>query len=99
MAADTAAKRYSAMNMSSPWRGLCVVPNASIPVGERQAVMFWYSGISFGAAVPVEPPPTFPEYPIQPPKVNYNTRGRIQRHQGPYQSGPDAPYRATRGRY
>jgi hypothetical protein len=45
MPADTAAKRYSAMNIGGPWRGLCVVPDAAIPQGERQAVMFLYSGI------------------------------------------------------
>lgn len=45
MPADTAAKRYSAMNMASPWRGLNVVPDAAIPQGERQAAMFFYSGI------------------------------------------------------
>ena len=50
MAADTAAKRYSAMNISSPWRGLNVVPDAAIPQGERQAVMYFYSGILFGQA-------------------------------------------------
>lgn len=46
MSADTAAKRYSAMNISCPWRGLNVVPNVTIPVGERQAIMFFYSGIT-----------------------------------------------------
>lgn len=45
MPADTAAKRYSAMNITAPWRGLNVVPNVAIPQGERQAVMFMYSGI------------------------------------------------------
>jgi hypothetical protein len=45
MPADTAAKRYSAMNLSCPWRGLNVVPNVAIPQGERQAVMYYYSGI------------------------------------------------------
>jgi len=45
MAADTAAKRYSAMNIKNPWRRLSVVPNVAIPQGERQAVMFMYSGI------------------------------------------------------
>lgn len=45
MAADTAAKRYAAMNISSPWRGLNVVPDVAIPQGERQAAMFMYSGI------------------------------------------------------
>lgn len=47
MAADTAAKRFSAMNMGSPWRGLNVMPDATIPQGERQAAMYWYSGILF----------------------------------------------------
>lgn len=50
MAADTALKRYSAMNISSPWRGLNVAPDVTIPQGERQAVMFFYSGILWGEA-------------------------------------------------
>lgn len=53
MAADTAAKRYSAMNISLPIRGLNVVPNVAIPLGERQAAMFFYSGIDFGGGAPV----------------------------------------------
>jgi len=59
VAADTAAKRYSAINIASPWRGLNVVP-AAIDQGQRQAVMFMYSGILAGAAVtpPVTPPST-----------------------------------------
>ena len=56
MAADTALKRYSAMNIGSPWRGLNVVPNVAIPQGERQAVLFMYSGILAGASEP-EPEP------------------------------------------
>lgn len=44
MPADTAEKRYSAMHMTCPWRGLTLVPSA-IDQGERQAVMFMYSGI------------------------------------------------------
>lgn len=48
MPADTAAKRYSALNIACPWRGLNVVPNVAIPQGERQAVMFMYSGILAG---------------------------------------------------
>ena len=43
MAADTALKRYSAMNIASPWRGLNVSPSASIPTGERFAVMYLYA--------------------------------------------------------
>ena len=50
MAADTALKRYSAMNMTSPWRGLNVTPDNTIPQGERQATMFMYSGIAATAA-------------------------------------------------
>jgi hypothetical protein len=53
MAADTALKRYSAMHISMTWRGLNVVPDAAIPQGERQAVMFMYSGILAAAATPV----------------------------------------------
>ncbi len=52
MAADTAAKRYSAMDIGRPWRGLNVVPDVTIPQGERQAVMFMYSGISAGPPTP-----------------------------------------------
>lgn len=48
----TALDRYSAMNISAPWRGLNVVPNAAIPQGERQAVMYLYSGILAAASTP-----------------------------------------------
>jgi len=50
MPADTALKRYSAMNIGCSWRGLNVVPDVAIPQGERQAVMFLYSGILAGGA-------------------------------------------------
>ena len=53
MPANTAAKRYSAINITCPWRGLNVVPNVAIPQGERQAVMFMYSGILATGAVVV----------------------------------------------
>jgi len=46
MAADTALKRYSAMNISCPWRGLNVVPQAASTGAERAAAMFLYSGVS-----------------------------------------------------
>lgn len=46
MSADTAAKRYSAMNIGAPWRGLNVPPSGSVSAGERNAVMFLYSGIA-----------------------------------------------------
>lgn len=58
MSADTALKRYSALNIASPWRGLNVVPDVTIPEGERYAVMFLYSGIA--ADAPAAPPITFP---------------------------------------
>ena len=51
MAADTALKRYSAINIACPWRGLNVVPAASITQGERQAVMFLYGGVPAAAAI------------------------------------------------
>lgn len=43
MAADTALKRYSAMNISSPWRGLNVSPSVTVPAGERQALLLLYA--------------------------------------------------------
>lgn len=42
---DTAAKRYSAMNHASPWRGTNVVPDVTFPIGERQAALYMYYGI------------------------------------------------------
>lgn len=51
MPADTAEKRYSAMSITSPWRGCHVSPSA-IDQGERQAVMFMYSGILAGGGGP-----------------------------------------------
>lgn len=53
MPADTAEKRFSAMNISSPWRGCSVVPSV-INQAERQAVMFMYSGILAGGGVGVD---------------------------------------------
>ena len=45
MPADTANKRYSAINISSPWRGVLPFPDGAISQGDRQAAMFLYSGI------------------------------------------------------
>lgn len=53
MPADTAAKRYSAINIKAPWRRLSVAPNVGIPQGERQAVMFMYYGILAAPLVPL----------------------------------------------
>ncbi len=57
---DTAAKRASAVNISSPWRGILPFPDGVIGQGDRQTVAFMYSGILAGAAVaptPVTPGP------------------------------------------
>jgi hypothetical protein len=48
MAADTAARRYSAINLASPWRGVNVVPDVTIPVGERKAALYLYAGPDAG---------------------------------------------------
>lgn len=53
MSADTAVKRYSAINISCPWRGINPPPDGSIDQGDRQVVMFMYSGILAGGAVVV----------------------------------------------
>jgi len=60
MSADTGPKRYSAINIMSAWRGVNVVPDVTVPQGERQAYMFMYSGILAGA---LEVPPEVPELP------------------------------------
>jgi hypothetical protein len=52
MAADTSLKRYSAMNISSPWRGLNTIPVSPNTQGVRQAVMFLYGAILSGGAAP-----------------------------------------------
>lgn len=53
MAVDTAAKRYSALNVLSPWRGLNYFPTGAVPQAERQAVIYLYSGILAVAPVAV----------------------------------------------
>ena len=55
MAADTAQKRFSAMNIGSPWRGLMVVPTGTIGADQRAAAMYLYSGIPLDAGVIVTP--------------------------------------------
>lgn len=53
MAVDTDNKRFSAMNISCPWRGIAILPSGTIGQAARQAVLFMYSGIlaSGGATV------------------------------------------------
>src|SRR5262245_23094532 len=53
MAADTAAKRLSAVNIGSPWRGVGVVPSGTVDAGERAAAIFLYA--LAGGAVVVAP--------------------------------------------
>lgn len=42
MAADTARKRYSAMNIGCPWRGLGLLPNPSVDLSARRSLLFLY---------------------------------------------------------
>lgn len=51
MAVDTAAKRFSAVHVSAPWRGLGYFPTGTVDAAERQAVAYLYSGISASAPV------------------------------------------------
>ena len=51
---DTAAKRFSAINVSCPWRGVSVLPDGTIGQGDRQAAAFLYSGIAAGGAAPAD---------------------------------------------
>lgn len=43
MAADTARKRFSAMNRGLPWRGLNVLPDATVPASARRALLYLYA--------------------------------------------------------
>lgn len=60
MALDTAAKRFSIMNVTMPWRTHMVVPDATFPQGERQASQWQYSGILWGTAAPPVTVTSFP---------------------------------------
>lgn len=51
MAADTAQKRISAMNLKCPWRRSGVIPDGTIDQGDRQAAFRMYSGILAGAVL------------------------------------------------
>lgn len=48
---NTAAKRFSALLLTLPFRGPMVVPSGTVTQGERQAFAFAYSGILFDAPV------------------------------------------------
>ena len=53
MALDTAVKRASAINIGCPWRGILPIPDASIDLGDQQAVSFFYSGIDADEPAPI----------------------------------------------
>lgn len=46
MAVDTAAKRFSAMNVHCPWRGVAVLPSGTVGAPARLAVRWLYAGIA-----------------------------------------------------
>ncbi len=48
MAADSAQKRLSAMNIGCPWRGCNTVPSGTVDDEERASVIYLYSGIPGG---------------------------------------------------
>lgn len=54
MALDSVNKRYSAVNLGSPWRGLNYLPTGTIDAPERLAIAFL--GSSIAAEAPVEVP-------------------------------------------
>lgn len=55
MAVDTAAKRSSAINVGSPWRGLLPPPDGTVGQPDRQHVAFMYAGIEAEDPAPVVP--------------------------------------------
>ena len=50
----TRNNRSSAINVSSPWRGMLPVPDGTVGQADRQHVAYMYAGISAGGAVAVE---------------------------------------------
>jgi hypothetical protein len=44
MALDTANRRYSAVNVGSPWRGILPFPDGDVGYNDRKHVAFLYSG-------------------------------------------------------
>lgn len=47
---NTAAKRASAINVGSPWRGVLAYPDGTVDQGDRQAAAFMYSGVLSGSS-------------------------------------------------
>jgi hypothetical protein len=54
MGVDTAAKRFSIMNLGSPWRGPMIVPSGTVNAAERLAFLYLYNGIPAGGLVTVQ---------------------------------------------
>mgnify|MGYP001593995764 CR=1 FL=1 len=57
MAIDSALKRASALNVSSPWRNILPMPDGSINQDDRQTVALHYSGIAAGPPAPPDKVP------------------------------------------
>lgn len=49
MAVDTRDKRVSIVAVSSPWRGILPTPDGSVSAADRQIILYYYSGVAFGA--------------------------------------------------
>lgn len=52
----------------------------------------WGNSWGIVTAQPPDPPSTYPGYPVQSPKTNYNTRGRVTKKQVTHDL-PDSPWR------
>lgn len=55
MAIDTALKRYSALNIQNPWRGVWPIPDGTIGAADRQIGAYLYSGILAGGGSDTTP--------------------------------------------
>lgn len=53
---NTASARFSAINLSSPWRHSVPQPDGSFDQADRQHIPYHYSGILWGAFVPPPAP-------------------------------------------
>jgi len=51
MSIDTRNKRLSIMNLGQPWRTTLPIPSGSFSQGDRQQLLYGYSGILWGADV------------------------------------------------
>lgn len=52
MALDTVSKRYSAINMFCPWRGIYPLPDGTLGPGDRQHLMFMCTAVLALAPAP-----------------------------------------------